>query len=216
MTCDDYQIAFDQLAAGASTSVSAAEVDAHVAACAACTAYASLSRKLSVSLMNTLSMSPPPLDLDAMRVRIDRLRRRTRRWMALGPAFFFAWGVFIQVVVHRVGADFAVISSLFGALLFYAVWAAWTRRYTAAIAALEAKSGDDLVVGLRAELDRRVRSERDGWWVLPIVLALYHWKFAGLAMPSLRILIVEIVLVSLVPLAIVRYRRAKRERALLG
>jgi hypothetical protein len=43
MTCDDYQIAFDQQRAGASPRIEAAALDAHVATCADCAAYVSLS-----------------------------------------------------------------------------------------------------------------------------------------------------------------------------
>ncbi len=218
MTCDDYQIALDQLAAGASALVSAAEVDAHVASCAACAAYASLSRKVSQTMMNTLTISPPPLDLEAMRVRVRRFRRQVTRGLLLWPLLF---GVGLMVlnrfVVGWPGSwSREILSTALATAFAFALVAVQLRRHATRLTALEATGDAELLDGLRAELDRRIHNERQGWWVLPIVLVLFHWQFAGLAAPPVPILVYEVCLLALVPVGIVRYRRAKRERALLG
>jgi hypothetical protein len=218
MTCDDYQIAFGQLGAGASSGAPAAEVDAHLAACAACAAYASLSRKVNGSMMNTLSLSPPPLDLDAMRAHVTKFRRQASRTLMIWPV---AFGAFFLVSLllgpGRATVLGAVVGAAVGAGVSYAILALWTRRYIASLTALEAKSGNELVAGMRAELDRRVRTEREGWWVLPILLVLFHWRFVGWALPTQPYIVAfELCFLALFPLGIVRHRRAKRERALLG
>ena len=74
----------------------------------------------------------------------------------------------------------------------------------------------ELVGGLRAELDRRLRSETRGWWAYALPGILFHWQFVGWRLPSGPVLAFELLYLALIPLAIVRYRRAKRERALLG
>jgi hypothetical protein len=52
--------------------------------------------------------------------------------------------------------------------------------------------------------------------VLPIVLAAFHLKFVGWAWPSGGLLAFEVCFLVVFPLSFLRYRRAKRERALLG
>jgi hypothetical protein len=223
MTCDDYQVAADQLAAGASATIAAAELDAHVATCAACTAYASMSRRMTDSMLNTIALSTPPLDLAAMRARIMRFRRQATRGLMIWPLAFGA-AMFICQLTFPAGARWAGAGSwkaaAFGSVIACAlttvVMALYIRRHVAGLTALQARSGDDLVAGVRAELDRRIRNERQGWWFLPIVLALFHWRFVGWALPSGALLVYELCFVPLFPLGIVRYRRAKRERALLA
>ena len=216
MTCDDYQIALDQRQAWVHSALSAAELDDHVAACAACTAYVSLSRKVAASMMNTISLAPPVLDVDAMRAHVTKFRRQARRALTLWPVVFGA-----AMLLNRVVVDWpatwtqAVISAVISTAIAYALMAHRTRRHIAELRALEAKSGDEMLAGLRAELDRRVRNERQGWWVLPIVLVAFHWQFVGWTWPSGALLMFELCYLALIPLGLVRYRRAKRERALL-
>lgn len=218
MTCDDYQMAFDQLAAGATSPLSAGEVDAHVAACATCTAYASLSRKVHERMMNTISISPSPLALDVMRARIAHFRRQARRGVTIFPVAFGALTLIMQrfIVPSHPSWIAAVVTAVAGAAIAWAILAFLTRRRLASLTELHTTSDDGLVAGLRAELDRRIRNEVQGWWVLPIVLAAFHWRFVGWALPSGPLLVFELCYLALFPLGIVRYRRAKRELALLG
>lgn len=218
MTCDDYQIAFDQLAAGATSPLSAAEVDAHVAVCATCTAYASLSRKVHERMMNTISISPPPVSLDAMRARIAHFRRQATRGVTIFPVVF---GVLMMIMERFILPSHptwiaSVVTAIVGAAVAWALLAFLTKRRIASLKALHTTSDDGLVAGFRAELDRRIRNEVQGWWVLPIVLAAFHWRFVGWALPSGPLLAFELCYLALFPLGIVRYRRVKRERALLG
>jgi len=218
MTCDDYQIGFDQQQAGVSSAMPAAELDAHVAACAACTAYVSLSRKVSASMMNAVALGPPPIDVDTMRARVTLFRRRAIRWRTIGPLVFGVGLIVNHVFVIPLAGSLvaAVMTAALATALACGFLAFRYRRYLADLKALEAKSGHELLAGLRAELDRRIRSERQGWWVLPIVLALYHWRFAGLNAPSPGMLVFELCYLALIPIGVVRYRRSVRERALLA
>jgi hypothetical protein len=220
MTCDDYQIAFDQQQAAVPSSISAAKFEAHVAACAACTAYVSLSRKVATSMLNTMALSPPVLDVDAMRTRVTNFRRQARRGplkasLLFAPLFFLLMESLAGWSSPRAAITNAMIAA-FAGCLFYVFQIHFQRRQLANLTALEIKSGDDLAVGMRAELDRRVRNERQGWWVLPIVLVAFHWRFLGWELPSGLFLAFELCYLALIPLGVVRYRRAKRERALLG
>lgn len=220
MTCDDYQIAFDQRQAGVGSSIPVADVDAHVAGCAACTAYVSLSEQVSSAMMTTLSQSPPPLDADAILGRVIDFRRRMTRSVALFP---LAVGVVMLgyfVAVRGVSLR-GVLASLMGAAVGtavgYGVLTPMLRGRLAGLKALESRSGEALVAGLRAELDRRLRSERQAWWLLPLLLAVFHLNFVGWAAPSLPYLVFELCYLAIpLPFGIVRYRRLARERALLG
>jgi hypothetical protein len=216
MTCDEYQIAFDQLAAGATPSVTRDEVDAHIAGCAACSAYVAMSRKVTDSMMTTISASPPAPALDAMHKLLE-MRRNTTRARFVGPVLFGVMMLAINLFIDRTGTVLgAVISSLFSGALFYAAWGWLTNRHLTKLGKINTSSRDELVVGVRAELDRQLRNERQTWWLLPALLVLFHWQFAGWARPSAAVLLVELLLIATVARSIVRYHRAKRERALLG
>jgi hypothetical protein len=220
MTCDDYQIAFDQQHAGVSSAIASAAFDAHVAACAGCTAYVSLSEKVSNAMMTTLSRSPAPLDAGAILDRVADYRRRMTRSLV---AFSVVVGVVMLgyfVVVRGFslrGLIASLVGAVVGASVGYGVLMLMFRRRLADLKALETQSGEALVVGLRAELDRRIRTERQNWWVLPIILVGFHLMFVGLAAPSLPYLIFEICYLAIpLPISITRYRRLVRERALLA
>jgi len=220
MTCDDYQIAFDQQHAGASSAIAAAELDAHVAACAGCTAYVSLSEQVSNSMMTTLSRSPAPLDADAILGRVADFRRRTSRSLVLFPVFVgvVMLGYFVAVRGFSLRAVIAsLVGVTIGALACYGFLTLVLRRRLVDLQALESRSGDALVAGFRAELDRRIRTERQAWWVLPLLLAILHLTFVGMTAPTLPYLVFEILYLAIpLPISIVRYRRLVRTRALLG
>lgn len=220
MTCDDYQIAFDQQHAGVSSAISAAEFDAHVAECAACTAYVSLSEKVSSSMMTALSQSPAPVDVDAILGRVTDFRRHMARSLTLFPlavgVVMLAYFVAIEGFSLR-GLIASLVGAAFGTGVGYGVLALILRRRLAGLRALEGRSGGELVAGWRAELDRRIRNERQAWWLLPLLLAIFHQRFVGFAAPPLPYLVFEICLLAIpLPISIVRYRRLVRERALLG
>ena len=216
MTCDDNQIAFDQHAAGATASISVADVEAHVATCEACTAYVALSRKVTMAMLT--SVADAPFDRDAMRAKIDAIQTRAARWPFLGAVL--SGGL---LLANRLWGNWpgplrqTVIMVAVTTLGTFALWTYFTRRYVRSLASLRTKSGQELVVGMRAELDRRMRREREGWWVIPILLVAYHAQFVGLAWTRWDwTLAMELLLLATIPIGIVRYRNAKRERALLG
>jgi hypothetical protein len=217
MTCDDFQIAFDQQQAGVSSAMSTAEVGAHVATCAACTAYVSVSEKLSHAMTTAISGSPAPLQLDAMLARVTDARRRLTRslvavpvvvGLVLLPYFVFVLGISVAGSVIGLGVATLVVYGLFAVI---------HRRRVATLVALDRQSGDGLVHGLRVELDRQIRNDRQAWWVLPLLLVLFHLTNFGLAAPPVAVLVLEFCYLAVpLPLIAVRYRRLVRERALLG
>jgi hypothetical protein len=219
MTCDDYQIAFDQQQAHVSSAISAAELHAHVATCAECAAYVSVSEQVSTSMMTTLARSPAPLDLDAILARVGHLRRDLTRSLVkvllivgvLMVSFFVGFHGFSPrgLLAGLVGAGV-------GGAVAYGVLRLIFRRRLAELQALESTSGTALIAGLRAELDRRIRTERQAWWLLPMILAAYHVSAFGFAAPNLPFLLIDICYPTVVlPTSIARYRRLVRERALL-
>jgi len=219
MTCDDYQIAFDQHQAGGHPAVSLAEVTAHVATCAACAAYVSISQKVSESMTTTLAQSPPALDLGAIAAQVSHLRRRMVRGvitfsLAMGAAVLAynlaAHGVSLRSVIVR------VVGAVVGTAACYGVLALWQRRRIARLAALERMSGEALLTGWRAELERQMRTERQAWWLMPLLVVLFQATNVGWAWPSPLYLVFEIACLAIaLPITIVRYRRLARERALL-
>ncbi len=220
MTCDDYQIAYDQQQAGATAATPAAELDAHVAACATCTAYVALSEKVSTAMMTTLAHSPAPLDTDAFLDRIGQFRRQAARTMAVIP--LLAGVITLCDLVSERGFTvrgvlISLVSAAVGAIAGYGVLALILRRRISGLKALERRSGDALVAGLRAELDHRIRTERQAWWLLPLLLAVFHLTNIGLTVPALPYLVLEIACLAIpLPITVVRYRRLVRERALLS
>jgi len=205
MTCDDYQIAFDQQH----------DVGAHVATCAECAAYVSLSGKLSRSMLTAFSAAPPLPTTDHILARIRDANRRLRRSMVLAmlaPAIaVLAWRLAIDSVTPR-----TVLAALAGAIAGYAVaWvvlAVMMRKHLANLTDVT-----DPIARWRRELDRRIRNERQAWWLLPVLLAVGHLSIIGWRAPSLGWLVVEILYLAIpLPLSAWRYRRAVRERAKLG
>jgi hypothetical protein len=212
MTCDDYQIAFEQQRAGASSAITRDELDAHVATCAACTAYVSVSEKVSSSMTTTLSQSPAPLAADAILVRVSAFRRGMTRYLIVFP-LAIGLATLVRFVIQ---GEFSLRASLLGTAVGTAVCYGYLRlvlqRRMADLKALERSSGDGLVAGFSAELDRRIRLERQAWWVLPPILVGYHLLETESVMPY----VFDVCFVAIVlPISIVRYRRLVRERALL-
>lgn len=220
MTCDDFQIALDQRQAGVPSAIAAADVDAHVATCATCTAYVSLSEKVRMSMMSTLSRSPAPPDAAKILARITDLRRNIARSVALVPILvgIVMLGSFISMRGFSLRALIVSLVSVgVGGIVAYGFLALVMKRRMAELAALERTSGHTLVAGLRAELDRRIRNERQAWWFLPLLLVGFHLAFVGLAAPPLPYLVLDVCYLAIpLPISIVRYRRLVRERAVLG
>ncbi len=213
MTCDDYQIAFEQQRAGASSAVPRSELDAHVATCAACVAYVSVSEKVSTSMMTTLSQSPAPLDADAILRRVTAFRRGMTRALILFPLAIGLATLGRFIVEGQFSLRAGLLGVAVGTAVCYGFLALMLRRRLAGLKALESSSGDALVVGLRAELDRRIRIERQAWWLLPPILVGYHLVESASYLPY----VFDMCFLAIaLPISIVRYRRLVRERALLA
>jgi len=168
MTCDDFQIAFDQRSAGAESAVPAAELDAHLASCETCGAYASLSRKLSTAMSTTIALAPAPLDLDSMRARIATLTARARRYARMRPLVLAGVAIVSTALLwlDRQGApNFSVATVLVNvanlawvtALMYWVTGREMTTRLRE-LAALQFASDQTLVAGYRAQLDLRIRT----------------------------------------------------------
>jgi hypothetical protein len=227
MTCDDYQIAFDQQRAGVSSAIDAAAFDAHVATCADCTAYVSLSGKVNRTMTDAISNAPTMPDLGAILARVSDakqklLRVRTRVPIAVIPTVLLLSlaekaenGVSVRHVF------IALIAAAIGALGSYALGGPimkWTLgRRMAELQALEASTGEALVTGWRRELDRRIREWRKSWLLYPMLLAVFHLTSVGWRAPYGFYLAFEVISVVLWVWITVRgYRRDVRERAELA
>jgi hypothetical protein len=221
MTCDDYQIAFEQQLAGPPGPIAPAELEAHVAACASCAAYLTVSRKVSESMSTALSLSPAPLGLEAMRERIALEHRRARR------GYWFAPLIAVAVMVLTNLEDLAslrtavavTIGALVGGAVGAAVWHAVSRRRLANLAALERASGGQLVDGFRQEIERTIRDARFALWFVPAMTAVGLILDGNLLRgerPGLMWLVLIPLTLASLPISAVRLRRARRERATLG
>jgi len=216
MTCDDYQIAFEQQMAGASTAVTAAQVAEHVTGCASCAGYVTVSRKVSESVANTLTLSPALPDLEAMTAHIGRERRRTVRGLVLGPLIFGA-GLLLARLADSSATAGLLVGTAISAVLFAAFVAYRVRRRLAQLAALERVTGGELVTGLRRDLTHEIGQLRSTRYVFPIcLLALFLDDLLSLRVPDVFKLALAAAVLAMVPYLVRRHRRLVRERALLG
>jgi hypothetical protein len=215
MTCDDWQIAFEQRSAGAETSVSAAELDAHIASCAACTAYVALSRKVTMSLNHSIATAPPPLSLDEIRARLAKIHRRMRRAPIMSAVATAAAMMMMQLYEHPGdlgGLVAAVIGVAIGTGLVLAAMAPRRRRELAEAAAVQTASDGSLLRSYRDRLDREITGNRNVLILAPIVaVLLVLWKY-----PQWPWMVLAAGAVVNIPVAVVAYRRRVRERALLS
>lgn len=216
MTCDNYQIAFEQQMAGVSAAVADAQLAAHIAGCATCAAYVRVSREVSESVASTLTLSPAPLGLEAMTAHIERERRRTMRGFVVGPLIFAA-GLTLARLADSSPTAGLFVGTAISAALFAAFVVYGGRRRLAQLAALERATGGELVAGLRRDLTREIRQLRPARYVLPIcVVATYADLLLWPRMPDFFELAVAAGMLVLVPYLVLRHRRLVRERDLLG
>lgn len=87
MTCDDYQIAFDQQRAGVTPAIAADELAGHIAGCSACTAYVSLSEQVATAMTTTLLSAPTPPTAEAILAEATKHRRRLVMWAVIIPVY---------------------------------------------------------------------------------------------------------------------------------
>ena len=215
MSCDEIQIAFEQLEAGAPAALGRTEIDDHVTGCASCAAYVRVTRKVSESMANVLTMSPGLIDVGGMRERIRAERRRARRGLVFGPLAFGALLAALSLSGGQsaVGAivQVAVATALFAAFIWW-----MQRRHQGELAAVEARGGEELLAGLRGVLTREIDQLRSSFWVLPGLAVLFnHEALLAGALPDLRGLLVAAGLLAMTGYAALRRRRLIRERALL-
>jgi hypothetical protein len=210
MTCDDFQIAFDQRHAGAPAAISSTDVDAHVATCAVCTAYAALSAELAGSI----STEPLP-GVETIVARAAATTRKLRRERIALPLFVSG----VLVALQLATLDRSVVAILGGAVggyvAGYFIFGWLMRRPLAALHALGGASHDDVLASWRTELDRRIRNERHTWWLLPALLVPLHVLADSTPYRVLEIAYAA-ALVVVLPLSVRRYRQLVRERAELG
>lgn len=90
MTCDDFQIAFDQQRAGVTPAIAADELAAHISGCPACTAYVSLSEQVAAAMTTALLTAPTPPAADSILARVVSERRRVKFFAVITPLSMFA------------------------------------------------------------------------------------------------------------------------------
>ena len=167
-------------------------------------------------MSNTLTMSPAPLDTDAMRAHVAKFRRWTQGSTKLVLAIVTCGSLGYSIVTRGLRTPDALFNAAL-ILLVSIVVAIAMRPRVWALKTLESKSGDDLLAGMRAELDHRLFIQRLSFVALPIFVVAFQLYFAGLSRPPLLFGVFEFVaIVVLMPLAAIRYRRWKRERAQLA
>jgi len=220
-SCDDYQIAFEQRHAGAPTIVAVGELEAHVATCDVCARYVSVSREVSQSMSATISTAPPLPSADELVARIAASTRQLRRARVALPVAISL----VRVIWQLAGRDEpwtprAIAGVLVGAIagcgVGFAVITWLLRRPLAELHALDTASPAGLLVGWRRELDRRVRIERQAWWLLPLLLVAFQLVAVGGRVPGGRELVFEalyaVAMAIVIPISVHRYRRLVRER----
>jgi hypothetical protein len=81
LTCDDYQLALDMLEHGAACDLTAAEVEAHLAGCAVCTAYRVGASLQGLAPSHWLHHDEAALLGVRRRIRDERTRLGRARWL---------------------------------------------------------------------------------------------------------------------------------------
>lgn len=100
MTCDDFQIAFDQQRAGVTPAIAADDLATHISGCPACTAYVSLSEQVAASMTTALSIAPAAPTVESILARATKERRRLKLFALILPAYVLALLAVMVVVIH--------------------------------------------------------------------------------------------------------------------
>jgi len=209
MTCDDYQIGFEQRSAGTESAIPAAKLDAHLATCEVCLAYVAASRKVQDSMLGSLGTVPSAPDLEAMRTLVAR-RRRTLQQAPVIAAVLMALGVFAIGAWQRGGRDLSPLiaqAAVFGVVMAIAA-TVFARRRDGQLARAEHRGGTALLHGLRGELERRqVGYRRSLVLAIPVVVSV---ATSPAAVP------LGVFVVGAVVWSVIDYRRIARELAALA
>ena len=212
MTCDDFQIAFEQLQAGAESAVSAAVVDAHINTCAACTAYVALSQKVSTAMSNTISLAPTPPTIEAMRGFVAKMRKDTMVRLA-APLVLYAIAAIVHLLHYGTlpSKHQFVLMGLTSSLIYVIFF-----KRIARLNALQNADDGEFVGAMRAELTRRIRVSALLLVVATHAIFIAHVATYGLAMPTPMMSVFIVAAIIVLPFNVIRLRRLIRERAQLA
>lgn len=166
-SCDDYQVAVEQQLHGALDGAGAGMLAVHLSSCAGCRAFETGAKELEEAMrMHAMRMSGE-VDWDRLGRSVERWRRRLRAglWQALAT---------LVVVVPLVALAFGSLTNpgaiIGGGTVVLWGWLATRRRLSEAQQA--ARSREQLLVFLRAQLDQQIRIEKQNAVALPIIALL--------------------------------------------
>jgi hypothetical protein len=215
MTCDDYQIAFEQLEAGASAPIGRAELDAHVAGCAECAPYVAVSRKASQTMSASTTLAPvPPFELIADFVSHERHQLSLR---GAGWASLFLVGMFTIDTLGGMPLDEAIAKSFTTLVVTVIGVVLWRRHRLRTLGRIERQGSAQLLELMKRELDQRIRAAKTVRWLSPLLLGMMYLLYAEPGALELHHVAYAVAMLAIAwiwtPIA---GRRARRERELLG
>jgi hypothetical protein len=214
MTCDDVQLAIEMSHRGAQAALSQAEIEGHVATCRACRAYEDLTKEAADMMSTTTWTTHEPIDHAALRKRVTGTAAKLQqRWWA------YALGIGVVVLLEwatRRNIDPTTIAGMIG----ISAWTFWrtSKRHEALRVALRGTE-QDLVQGLRRDLDRQIRQLRLGFvalFVLIVALTTKSTLMGSWTVGAIFDVVLYAALLIISFLAHRKVRQLRREQALLA
>lgn len=166
-SCDDYQVAALQRQHGALAAAPAGMLALHLSSCATCRAFESGAKELEAAMRMHAVRMGGEVDWQRLGNSVERWRRRllAGQWQALAT---------LVVVVPLLALAFGSVTSpgaiIGGGTVVLWGWLATRRRISQAQKA--ARSREELLVFLRAQLDEQIRIEKQNAVALPIIALL--------------------------------------------
>jgi hypothetical protein len=177
VTCNEWEVRIERRGHGALAADEAGELEAHLAECAPCRAYAGLARGSERTMQTAGAELGERIDWERVRAGVDHGARRARRELWVGA--FFAMGITAVWVTippwQKVLASPVVVTVLLAALIPAAALCAIAFRHIRgrALSAGAARTSDGAALGwMREELDGRIRERRNVLFLEVAICAL--------------------------------------------
>jgi hypothetical protein len=194
-TCDDFQIALEMQRQGALSEPDAARLDAHLASCAVCRAYAAQMGRAEATMATYAQAELTHTDW-------DRLGRQLRTWFrtwqfhALDPRTVEFWlaaawiALALGAMPTRPGHPLPLLEMLLagaaGLVLSLVVDVVKSRAFLAN-ARKQTKTRGELMLAARMEAERRLRLRKGGLTIIPLLSVMFALPVEGTTAHSLAL-----------------------------
>ncbi len=177
VTCNEWELRIERRGHGALAADDAGELDAHLAECAPCSAYAGLARGMERTMQTAGAELGEKIDWARVRAGVDQGARRAQR--ELWAVAVYAIGITAVWVLippwQKALASPALVTVLVAAIIPAAVLCAIALRHARgrALSAGAARTSNGAALGwMREELDARIRERRNVLFLEVAICAL--------------------------------------------